>query len=275
MSLRNLIIGLVMLASATVSAQADVDPRYYQLMGQADSLIALADWDGAEDRLLTALRLQPALPTNVMLVSNLGMVRFRAGKDSLALATLNDARMMAPTSLTVLQNRAHVLAALGRDREAFSDYDEVIRMDSMQLEARFRHGLLAMRLGDLNAAVNDFDFIERTFPGRNEAAIGFASYYSATGRPREAIPYYTRLIVDSPQAEYYAGRAVCFLLTDDLGSASEDIASGLSYDPTDSELYLYRAILNKMRYRIDDARADAERAISLGADPRRVRSFIP
>ena len=44
--------------------------------------------------------------------------------------------------------------------------------------------------------------------------------------------------------------------------------------PDDGELYLYRAALNKMRYRPDDAKADALKAIELGVDKKRAAQFL-
>ncbi len=63
-------------------------------------------------------------------------------------------------------------------------------------------------------------------------------------------------------------------MTSQLGDAAEDIASGLELDPLDGELYLYRALLNKMRYRQDDAEADGRQAIKLGIKENIVKSLI-
>jgi Tfp pilus assembly protein PilF len=65
-----------------------------------------------------------------------------------------------------------------------------------------------------------------------------------------------------------------YLQINDIALAAEDIANGLSLDPTDPELYIYRAMLNKMRYRPDDAKADAETAIKFGADPERIKKLL-
>lgn len=71
------------------------------------------------------------------------------------------------------------------------------------------------------------------------------------------------------EPEYYGARAYCNLMTNHLQEASDDIAAALELTPDDGELYLYRAALNKMRFRPADATADAKKAIELGIDPRR------
>ena len=90
-----------------------------------------------------------------------------------------------------------------------------------------------------------------------------------TGRFKEAIPHLSAALKESEDASYYSSRALCRLLTDDIAGAA-----GLELDPTDGELYLYRAMLNKLRYRPDDAKADAAQAVKWGIDPARVKSIL-
>ncbi len=63
-------------------------------------------------------------------------------------------------------------------------------------------------------------------------------------------------------------------MTDNINDASQDIAEGLRINPLEGELYLYRAMLNKMRYRAADAKADAERAIQLGVPLKRAQPYL-
>ncbi|WP_301343492.1 tetratricopeptide repeat protein, partial [uncultured Duncaniella sp.] len=85
---------------------------------------------------------------------------------------------------------------------------------------------------------------------------------------------YTEILRKIKEPEYFGARAYCYLMTDDLQAAAEDIAQALELDPNDGELYLYRAALNKMHYRPEDAKKDAERAIQLGVDPARAQEFM-
>ena len=79
---------------------------YTDLVGDADKAIAAGKWDEAEQLLVKAMRLEPANPFNVLLMSNVGMMQFNQGKDSLALATLNTAHEIAPASITILGNES-------------------------------------------------------------------------------------------------------------------------------------------------------------------------
>lgn len=262
-----------LLTAVAVATGADAAGDYVDLMGKADAAIAAEDWATAEARLLEALRLEPANPSNVLLVSNLGIVRFNMGNDSLALATLDDAVEMAPRSATVVGNRALVLMGMGRLDEAYRDYATVMEIDTLQTGARFYHGIIAMTRRDTATARADFDRLIRLAPESFEANIGMATLCEAEGRFEEAVPFYNKVIAAEPRAEYYGARALCNLRVERLQEASEDIAEALRLDPADGELYLYRAILNKMRFRPDDAKADAERATALGVDKARVKAL--
>lgn len=243
---------------------------YLRLVEWADQAIEAEKWAEAKSYLQEAMQAEPSNPANLLLLSNLGMVEFYSGEDSLALKTLTDARAMGPRSVTVLQNRARVLRHMHRDRDAMADYGLILEIDSVNAHALFNRGYLALIYGDTVTAGKDFAMLEKVKPNSTDTFLGMAVYNSNTGKPAKAIPYYTKLIGRYPIAAYYASRAMCRLDTGDLAGASEDIALGLEDDPDDGELYFCRAILNILRFREEDARADARLALEHGADPARV-----
>lgn len=247
---------------------------YYYKVEEADKACREERWTDAALLLREAMDLDPENAGNLLLMSNLGMVQHRMGEDSLSIATLTEAHRLAPSSVTILSNRAAVLLECGYDGEAYEDYSLVLDLDSADLTARLRHGMIALRARDIRTARDDFRFLDRNFPSSREARIGMSTLHCALGQYREAIPYYNELIADSPDVEFYTGRALCHLMCDDLQEASDDIAEGLHLNPDDGELYLYRAALNRMRFRPDDAEADARRAVALGIDPARASQFF-
>lgn len=257
----------------TVAAQ-DVPQRYFDLMGEADKAIAEGRLGDAENSLSEAIAMQPGNPANVLLMSNLGMVRFGMGRDSLAVATLDAAHEMAPASTVVLRNRARVLTAMGETGRASADYETLMALDSMAVSPRFYHGMIALRQGDLEVAADDFRRMLEMAPDTLETHVGLAALAMATGDYAEAARRYTAALRKELQPEYYAERALCYLMTDRPGDAADDIARGLELDPMDPMLYLYRAMLNKVRYRPDDAKADGRRAVELGADARQVEMML-
>ncbi len=267
----------IILLSAFMSAFADnaeIEKAYLDKVGEADVAIGLGRWSEAEELLLRAMDICPGSETNVLLMSNLGIVRYNMGRDSLALATLDDAFSLAPRSPVVLENRARVLQGMGRIDDAFADYSRALDIDSTLKTPRFFHGIISLSRGDTVTARADFERLYKLAPESFDANFGMGMLLFDTGHPLEAIPYYNRVIELDPQAEYYGARALCNLQCERLSEAADDIAKGLELDPNDGELYLYRAILNKMRFRPDDSRNDVRRAVELGVPRERVRLFI-
>lgn len=265
---------ILFLSLVSLLSCAAASPEYYNLMGDADKAIADCRWSDAEDLLRQALRLEPANPSNVLLMSNLGMVQFYAGKTLQAIATLNDAHVMAPASVTVLQNRARIRTSLGDMDKARDDYLTITRLDSTLVEPHFYLAMLDIDRGDDAAAQSRLDTMQLRWPDSRFTHVAMATLLIRQHKFQEAIPHLTIVIDRSADATYLGQRALCYILTDHPAEAAEDIARGLKLDSTDGELYLYRAMLNKMRYRPDDAAADGELALKYGIDPSRVKAIL-
>lgn len=251
--------------AATPVATPDTTGLYMRLVEQADSLIAKEKYAPAIERLIEAMRTEPGNPGNVLLLSNRGMLHYYLGEDSLALACLDMARQMAPASVTVLMNRARVHNGLGNYSLAFADYDLATRQDSTLTEAWLQKGMIQLRGGDVRGAEASLFQAEKADPNSKELTLCQAILYSKTNRPSQALPYLNKILKKDRQPEYFAERAICRLRTDDLSGAAEDIVEGLSLDRDYADLYVARALLNRMRYREKDALNDAKKAVELGA----------
>lgn len=259
------IMGLVLAIFCEHLAAQDVQQElvdsYYGLIGSADKAIAAGDWSSAEEYLLTALANEPQNPTNVMVMSNLGIVQYNLGRDSLAIETLSRAHAIAPRSVTILFNRGQVFEAMGRLEHAYRDYSRVLELDSTMTDNLFAHAILGLKLDSVAEAESDCKRLETLSPDSEQTHRALATYYSVTKRWADALPHYSALLKEKPSADDYCGRAVCYLMLNRLNEASADIGSGLELEPDNRSLYFYRAHLNKARYRNDDARADMKRAL--------------
>lgn len=267
-------IALAVAAPAQADVPLDEEDPYFLLMGEADKAIKDEDYPTAVARLREALAVDSERPSNALLLSNLGMVYSRMGQDSLAIATLGRALELAPSMSVVLTNRGRIHLKLGHNAEAYSDFTQALRRDSLSADARYLHGLMSLYGGNAGIAEQDFKVLESVDPDGYNTQAGLGALYSLTARERQAIPYYKKLIELDPSAEYYSALAGCYLALGDLTEASETIAAGLAKYDKDPELYYYRAMLNRDRYRLDDAHDDAELALRYGASPVRVRALF-
>lgn len=261
-----LTLGALLMMSFTAKGPQAGSAEYFDLMGAADTAIADGNWTRAEECLLKAIGLQPDNPSNVLILSNLGIVQYNLGRDSLAIATLNNAHAKAPRSVAVLNNRAGVFLAMGRDSLANADYATIASLDSSAIEARYLNAILSMRLGELSTAQRRCDELLLIAPEVDETLIANASLLSATEKWQDALSYYNKIITRDSSPHFLAARAVCYLMLGRLNEASADINTGLQADPNNKELYIYRAHLNKMRFQHDDALRDLRRALNLPPD---------
>lgn len=269
-----LFLYILSLLFAVATTAGDIEDDTLSTWTEIERFISKGEWESADSAIVSILEQRTDDATDAMLLSNLGMIRYYAGKDSLALATLSKAHEEAPSSVTILANRAKVFTSMGRVVEAVADYNTIEHLDSTYADTYLYRGLLYLYNGYFDNARSDLKRLETLRPDNEETLISLASLYSITEDYENANSYYTRLLTASPCAEYYAGRAMCALQLDRLVDASEDIADGLELDADYSELYLCRAILNKKRYLTTDSRADADRAIALGANPTRVKALL-
>lgn len=258
----------------TVSAADNTPGQDERIWSEIDASLAAGEWEKADSLTVAAIESNPGNELNPLLLSNLGMIRYYAGNDSLAIETLTKAHHAAPSSVTILANRAKVLTSAGRIVDAVDDYDTIELLDSTYSDTYLYRGLIRLYSGQFEDALTDLQRRESLSPRDEDTMVAMASFYTITENYENAISYYSQLIKANPLAEYYAGRAMCALHLERLTDAAEDIADGLERDPEYSELYLCRAILNKKRYCKDDARTDADTAIRLGANPLRVNTLV-
>lgn len=239
---------------------------YFLLIGQSEEALANHDYEAAGLRLVEAMGIEPHNPLNVALLSNLGMIYYYNEQDSLALVTLNVAVERAPKLIGAHENRARVLIGMGRDAEAYDEYGTIIGIDSLNCDARFTHGMMALYRGDLPTAKADFAVLDRIVPLWSKTLLANATMYAMTGNDVEAASLYRRLLDKDKLPEYYSALAGCLISLDNLDEAGKVIGEGLARFSSDPELYYYRALLNHKRYLPQEAHADAKKAIELGAN---------
>lgn len=259
--------------AARIDTLFEEDP-YFILMGEADSAIVHQRWDEAVLRLSDVLAVRPDDPSNALILYNMGICHGHLGNDSLALSCFDNSLQLAPNMLVTLLARGRQLLAMNRDYEAFDSFTHAIEVDSISTEARFYHGMMALFGGKSAIAEQDFMVLKRIAPYSIDTATALGTLFSLTGREREALPYLRKLIEDAPQPETFASLAGCYLALEQLSDASATIADGLNRYPDDPELYYYRAWLRRDQYLLDEARADAAKAIRLGASPARVNALF-
>ena len=263
------VIAITELHAINSDPAIDENP-YYILMGEAEKAISENNYEEAAARLIDAMAVEPENPGNLLLMSNLGIVYSCLDRDSLALATLDEVNRRAPNMTVALVNRGKIKLKCNMTEGAYDDFSKVITLDSLNTDARYFRGMMALYGGNRETAENDLKILESLEADSFRTWTALSALYSLTGKNREAARYFEKLIEKEPSAEYYAGLAGCYLAMEELTDASRVINEGLKVYNKDPELYYYRAWLNRDRFRLDDAKADARKAIEFGASPDKV-----
>ena len=247
---------------------------YFLLIDQSEKALENGDYEAAALRLVEAMGVEPDNALNVALLSNLGMIYYYNEQDSLALVVLDKAIERSPRLIAPREGRARILLGLGRDKEAYAEYENVLSIDSINTEARFIHGTMSLYNGQLQKALDDIAVLDRVIPASTKTMLLKATMYSLTGEELEAVSLFRKLIELEPAPEYYSRLTACLLVLDQLGEVSDTIGNWIEKYPKDAEAYYYRAILNKKRYMNEDAHRDAKHAIELGIDKAKVLSIF-
>ncbi len=272
----NLLKFVIFLCWSLSSLFALADSRYLKLIDEADKAIGKGEYSRAIGLLDEALCLEPDNSGNVMLLSNIGMLSYYVGRDTMAINYLTMAHQMAPESVTILSNRAKVFSETGQFASAIRDFKAITQLDSTLYRPYLGMGVIYLTAGDTIQARQALDRMKTLTDtsGSKECTAALAWFDTLVGNSADAVTQYSILIDMGPDAGLYAARAQSYVALEYYTEASEDIAEGLKLDPECAELYVARAFLNKRTYRNDDALADAQRAVDLGADRARVRAII-
>ncbi|MDR1719105.1 MAG: tetratricopeptide repeat protein [Dysgonamonadaceae bacterium] len=221
--------------------------------------------DSAEIVLKALLRNDPANPLNPMLLSNLGAVQRQQGKLDDALVSYTAALGHAPRSVTLLTNRAELFTEMDSPENALTDYTAVLLIDSLHEDARYRRGLLYLRIKNYEAAQQDFERLLVQNPQSYAARNGLASLYKLEGRLSEAETLYIYLTDHYPDLpDVYAGRAELYILMNRPAKALSDINRAIrlqeANNPPNPYYYGIRSRIKAMQYEKNAAAEDAAKA---------------
>lgn len=251
-------------------------PRYLELADSADFFIARENWNRAEEKIVEALRLEPANFTNSLLLANLGLVQSNKGEYHKALQTLSLGLNMAPSSTVLLNNRAHVFLMLDSVVRAAQDIDKSLQIDSLQEWSLQTRAYLYLDSGVASKAREIFLKLKDSFPDNTSIYSGLAALAEHESHFQEAGQYYRKAIEINPD-DIEARIAYISLLIkiEAYQDARAQIKEGLNKDPEEAMFYLLRGYLHKINYRNDEAQADKKIAIAKGLEPEYVKNFIP
>jgi tetratricopeptide (TPR) repeat protein len=104
-----------------------------------------------------------------------------------AIADLDRACALDPTSAALLVQRAGVLVAQKRPEKALEDYDRALVLEPTQTDARFQRAALRLLRQDREGARIDLDALDGAIAAQSSMRLGMANMYMALERPERAV----------------------------------------------------------------------------------------
>lgn len=251
-------------------------PEYIQLADSADHYISLELWDKAEQKIIEALRLEPANFENSLLLSNLGIIRIQKEQYPQAIESFSLGLSIAPSSTVLYNNRAKAFLLSENINEAMDDLDSSLAIDSIQEWPLQTRAFLYLKEYQLPQASGLFKLLKEHFPSNHLAYSGLAEIASREGNTLEAISLYQKSIELNPKDEETLSSYILMLIeADKYSDARTLIRKCISDFPENPMFYLLRGYLHRLNFRMEEAKADKKIAIDKGLDPGFVSQFIP
>lgn len=258
-----------------LSAQAFAQKSYEAYVQDAFDYTEAKDFAAAEQAYKAALRLEPANPSNIMLMMNLGTIQRFIGKFEEALISYDVVVQRNPQLAYVLENRARLYCDMDRYEDALKDYSTIILHHPDNLDALYNRGLVYIILRKLDEAEGDFNAVLQQREGDKNAKAGLAMILKRRGLWKEAEQAYSDLIAeDKTNGELYANRAECYLNIPRLRSLSDDLDKAVEYGYDNYSINILRGQLRLAQFDKDAAREQFEKAIERGADKEVVDEFL-
>ncbi|WP_233508270.1 tetratricopeptide repeat protein [Spongiactinospora gelatinilytica] len=169
--------------------------------------------------------------------------------------------------MVLLANRAQLLAALGRGKEALDDYNAAIALDPVFPDHYLDRGNLRFSQGMLDDALADYENALRLSPPLPEAYYNRAQIHLAQGEGDAALADLAHVLeLDPGYLDAYINRAGLLAVAGRDAGARADVAAGLAIDPRNAHL---RCVLGQLECAAGrHAEALAAFAAALAADPR-------
>lgn len=260
-----LTIALLLVMSVQVKAQS---LNYMGWVERSAKHIDNNNLDSAAISLQKAMKLDPANENNSVLLLNLGIIQRQLGNYDDAFISFTASLPNNPIPDIVLHNRASLFVELGRFDEAMEDYNSLISDYPDDIEAYYRRGVLFLEENNRVKAEADFRRSEEIDPNNMYTKLSKALLFKLDDKWELAEMVYTDLINSETNSDpsFYMNRAECYINNDKTLLASADLRSVELLQSENPYYYFLRGRVRLDQFDKLAAKADFEKAKSMGYD---------
>jgi tetratricopeptide (TPR) repeat protein len=160
------------------------------------------------------------------------------GESEKALADLNEAIRLDPSTAAWYSNRGMVYEELQEYDDAIADYSEAIRLDPNDARSYLNRGIAHKAKRAYDQAIHDYGMAIRLDPSSSDAFFGRGNAYKAMKRYDLAIRDYNEAIRLDPQwPDPYFNRALAHKAARAYDQAVRDYREVIRLDPKDADAY--------------------------------------
>lgn len=271
------IIGLLIVfgITATAFAQEYVSPTYKQWVAKSADYMEQNQLDSAEYALNQAIMSDPKNENNSWLMTSLGTIQQHLGKLDAAYISLTAALNKHPESAFILHQRAGLLMEMGKWDDARADYNTILMVDSLDIEALYNRGVLKLEMKDIAGAQKDFEVAAQHGKFSPYGLLGKALIHRLNEEWGEAEKIYTSILNEFPQmTDIYLKRAECYLHLDQLSHLSADLQEVASIEFSNPTYYFLRGQMRLKQFDKVAARSDFKKAGELGMESELLQPWI-
>lgn len=256
---------IILFLSLFIGSAAYAQKTYKELSEAALDYTAKDSLQKAEELFKEALKLEPTNPHNALLFSNLGTVQRRMGHNEDAIESYTYALNLSSKTVPILLNRASLHMEMGNQDRAYLDYCNVLDLNKNNDEALLYRAYIYMKRRDYKAAELDYKRLLQLQPESKNGRLGLATLYQKMKKYRESLDLISKLVTEySNDAVMYIARADVERDMQHPDLALLDLDRAIELDASSIEAYLMRGEIYLEQKKKGLAKADFEKAVSLG-----------
>lgn len=266
---------IIFLSCLTLFSAHAAAQNYRELSEQALEWMQKDSLSKAEELFRQALKLEPANPHNALLFSNIGMIQQRMHKYDYAIESFGLALNIAPYSVPILLNRAALYLETGNTDRAYTDYCQVLDLEKKNTEALLMRAYIYVNRRDYKAARIDYNALLGVAPDSYAGRLGLATLNQKEKRYKEALELINNLLVKHSQDPVIYGMRAS--VEYDMGHADLaliDLDEAIRLNPNSPDSYVLRGEIFLEQKKKTLAKADFEKAISLGVPRSELREQL-
>lgn len=261
-------IVLFILSFTMMGFAQTLNPKSYtQWITKSADYMELNMLDSAEYALSQAIKNDPTNTNNTWLMTSLATIQQHMGKFDASYISVTTALNKHPKSIFILHQRATLLKEMEKWNDALADYNTILSVDSLDIEARYNRGVLKLDAKDRAGAEIDFAIAEQNGDFSPYGMLGKALIYRLDENWEAAENVYSSVLKSFPDmTNLYLKRAECYLHLNQLSKLSADLQTVSSSEFDNPMFYFLRGQMRLKQFDKLEAKNDFKKAKDLGME---------